>query len=290
CDVLVVGAGPAGLVAALAAARLGARTVLAEQDHRTGGGLLAAAAAVDGARGADWAERTTAAFTAMDNATLLTRTTVFGYYDHNTLGAVERVSDHLAEPPHHQVRQRLWRIHAGSVVLATGAVERPLVFGDNDRPGIMLASAARTYATRYAARPGAAAVVFTNNDSAYHGLAELAAAGVEVQAVIDSRRAVERAVARLAGAVGARHFAGAHVRRVRGRSRVRAVEIDAAGVAARLDCDLLCVSGGWNPDIALASQTGARPVWSEQLAAFVPGEPRQRETSAGAARGTFDLA
>ncbi len=290
CDVLVVGAGPAGLVAALAAARGGARVVLAEQDHRVGGGLLRDSRRIGELDGPGWADDMARRYLGCEAATLLTRTTVFGYYDHNTLAAVERVGDHLPEPPAHAPRQRLWRIHAHRVILATGAIERPLVFGDNDRPGIMLASAARAYATRYAARPGNVAVVFTNNDSVYHGLADLAAAGVTVRAVVDSRREPNPAAATRAEAVGARLLRGAVIRRVHGRLRVAGVTVDAGGVQARIDCDLVCVSGGWNPDVALHSQTGVRPVWDAAIAAFVPGRPRQAECSVGAAAGTFDTA
>ncbi len=290
CDVLVVGAGPAGLAAALAAAEGGARVILAEQDHRVGGSALAASSRIDGDDGVTWCEAARQRFCAMDETIVLTRTTVFGYYDHNVLGAVERVADHLPTPPPSTPRQRLWRIHAGRVILATGAQERPLVFGDNDRPGILLASAARSYAVRHAARVGEATVVFTNNDSVYPALADLAAAGVGVTAVLDSRREVAAASTALAESVGARMLTGAVIRKVHGRTRVNAVGIDAAGVGARIDCDALLVSGGWNPDVQLHAQTGARPVYDETLAAFVPGTPRQRECSVGAAAGRFGLA
>ena len=289
CDVLVVGAGPAGLCAALAAARSGARVVLAEQDHRVGGALLGTSRTVDGRPAVAWAEQALADLGSCEAATVLTRTTVVGYYDHNVLAAVERVADHQPAPLAHAPRQRLWRIHAGRVVLATGAVERPLVFGDNDRPGIMMASAARTYATRYAALPGEAAVVFTNNDSAYGGLADLAAAGIDVRAVIDTRRDVSRDVSSMASMAGARCLTGSRVTRVHGRAHVAGVTVDAAGVETRIECDLVCVSGGWNPDVSLHSQTGVRPVWDASIAAFVPGKPRQREISVGAAAGRFGL-
>jgi methylglutamate dehydrogenase subunit C len=289
CDVLVVGAGPAGLVAALSAAKSGARVVLAEQDHCTGGSLLRGSCRLNGSPGAEWAAHMTQEFNECEAATLLARCTVFGYYDHNILGAVERVADHVPAPSADMPRQRLWRIHAGRVILATGAVERPLVFGDNDRPGIMLASAARTYAARYAVRAGNAAVVFTNNDSAYYGLADMAGAGIEVRAVIDSRRNIDPSLVACVEAVKARHLAGSVVQRALGRLRVSGVEVDVSGVNSRIDCDLLCVSGGWNPDLQLHSQTGTRPLWSPQLTAFVPAAPRQRECSIGAATGVFDF-
>ena len=189
CDLLVAGGGPAGLAAALAAGRAGARVILADERNEFGGALLDGRAEIDGAPALDWVAAAVAELHSLPEVRLLARTTVFGYYDHNYLGAVERVTDHLGPiaAPAELPRQRLWKIRARRVVLAAGAHERPLVFADNDRPGIMLASAARTYVNRYAVRPGSRAVVFTNNDSAYATARDLAGAGVEVAAVVDVR-------------------------------------------------------------------------------------------------------
>ena len=178
CDVLVVGAGPAGLMAALAAGRSGARVILADEQTELGGALLAEA--IDHP-GAAWLLEVTPKLEACPELRVLTRTTAFGYHDHNYLGLLERVSDHLpgsAAP--HLPRQRLWKIRARQVVLATGALERPVVFAENDRPGIMLAGAARAYVNRYAVKPGRRAVVFTNNDTAYRTALDLLRAGIEV--------------------------------------------------------------------------------------------------------------
>ncbi|GJL83602.1 MAG: sarcosine oxidase subunit alpha [marine bacterium B5-7] len=290
CDVLVVGAGPAGLVAALAAARSGARVVLAEQDHRVGGHLLSTSTTLDSKSAESWSDDIRTEIEAFEDARLLTRTTVFGYYDHNILAAVERLADHLPVPGAHGARQKLWRIHASRVILACGAFERPLVFGNNDLPGIMLTSAARTYAMRYAARPGSRAVIFTNNSSGYDALADLAAGGVNIVAVIDPRSDIDSQSIAQAEAVGARILNRAVILGARGHLHVRGVDVDAAGVRERIDCDLLCVSGGWNPDVHLHSQTGTRPVWSPDIAGFIPAESRQRELSIGGAAGQFDLA
>jgi sarcosine oxidase subunit alpha len=217
CDVLIVGAGPAGLAAALAAGRSGARVLLADEQAELGGSLLSEPA--DHA-GHAWREASLAALLAMPETRLLPRTTVFGYYDHNYLGLLERVTDHLGpKAPPHLPRQRLWKVRARQVVLATGAIERPLVFAGNDRPGVMLAGAARSYLNRYGVRPGRSAV-FTNNDSAYATALDLYAAKVGVT-VIDSRPEPSGALPARARAAGIRVLAGHAITTTRGHRQVR---------------------------------------------------------------------
>jgi sarcosine oxidase subunit alpha len=252
CDVLVVGTGPAGLEAALAASQAGGRVILAGEESLLGGALLA--------RGErqEWLERIAAELAAAPDLRVLTRTTIFGYYDDNYLCGVERAAPDAAGP-----RERLWKIRAGRVVLATGAHERPLAFADNDRPGIMLASAVRAYVNRYGVAPGRRAVVFANNDDGLRAEHDLARAGVEIAAVLDLRKG--EAVVGTAG--------GARLRRV----------TTAAG--ARIECDLLAMSGGWNPAVHLFCQSGGKLRWDEHLACFLPDTARQRVEVVGAAAG-----
>src|SRR5690606_3479785 len=187
CDVLVVGSGPAGLTAALAAARSGARVVLCEQDFRLGGHLLASREEIDGKTALDWVAEVEQELAAESKVRVLRRTTVFGLFDHGVCGALERVSDHLAEPPPFTVRQRYWKIVARRIIVAAGAIERPIVFPNNDRPGIMMASAVRSYIERFAVLPGRRAVVFMADDSGWPAVEALQRAGASIAAVVDSR-------------------------------------------------------------------------------------------------------
>ncbi len=299
CDVLVAGGGPAGLAAALAAGRAGARVILADEQNEFGGSLLGADAVIDGAPALDWVATAVAELEALEEVRLLHRTTVFGYYDHNFLGLLQRVTDHLgAEAPAALPRQRLWRVRARQVVLATGAIERHLVFANNDRPGVMLASAAQAYLKRYAVKPGRRAVVFTTGDGAYRAALDLHAAGVEVAAVVDPRPGPGAEVAARAAEAGLEVLGGRAIVAVHGRRRVEAVEVmeldeggeAVRGEARRLECDLVCLSGGWDPAAHLFSQSGGKLRYDAARACFVPGVSKQAERSVGAANGAFGLA
>jgi heterotetrameric sarcosine oxidase alpha subunit len=289
CDLLIVGAGPAGLAAALVAGRGGARVVLCDEDFRLGGRLLAEDLAIGDQSAASWAEAAAAELATLPEVRILTRTTVCGVYDGGTYAALERVNDHLPTPPAHQPRQRLWRIVARQAVLAAGAIERPLVFGNNDRPGIMLAASLRSYINRFAVAPGRRAVVFANNDDALATLASLKKAGVEIEALVDPRPA-DPTILRRCERAGAAHMAGV-VSRALGGNRVTAVEVTSPdGKTTTVACDLLAVSGGWNPTIHLTSHLGHKPAWDEARACFLPGALPPGLQVAGAAAGEFALA
>ncbi len=291
CDVLVIGAGPAGLAAALAAGRHGARVVLCEADHRLGGRLLSDPAEIDGQPGVAWADAAEATLRDYPDVRILPRTTVFGAYDHGTYGALERVADHKPVPDAHEPRQRSWRIVAKRAVLAAGATERLAVFGGNDRPGVMLSGAVRTYLNRYAVAPGKSAVVVTSGDDGWRTVAELARSNVEVAAVVDRRADIAAAHLQLAARLGARVLPAGRVTGTLGGTGLWGVDVeDAAGARLRLPADLLAVSGGWNPAVHLASHLGAKPVWSEDLAAFLPGTPPPGMVVVGAAVGQFSTA
>ncbi|CAM5764202.1 sarcosine oxidase subunit alpha [Labrys miyagiensis] len=226
----------------------------------------------------------------MPEVRIMRRTQVFGAYDGGTFGALERVSDHLPLPSGHQPRQRLWHIMARRCVNAMGAVERPIVFGGNDRPGVMLASAVRTYLNRYGVAPGRQAAIFTTGDDGWRTAADLTAAGVTVAAIVDSRQEVSPDVSSWASSIGTRMMLGARVTDAKGGAQgIKAVEVISGRSRETIAADLLAVSGGWNPQVALTTHKGNKPRWSDDLAAFVPGDLPEGMTVAGAANGDFSL-
>ncbi len=293
CDVLVVGAGPAGLAAALAAARTGARVVLADEQAEPGGHLLGRSAELDGRPALDWVASAMTTLRAMPEATILRRATVEGAYDHGLFGIAERLAD--AVPADGQPRQRYWQLRARQVVLATGSIERPIAFLDNDRPGVMLASAAAGYAVRYGVRPGNRIVVFTTNDWAYRSAIDLKQAGCAVEAVIDLRGEAGPA-ARAAEAAGIRLRRGTAVVRALGRT-LSAVEVAPlspdgtrlTGAVERIACDCLAVSGGFTPTVHLFSQARGKLLYDLEIASFVPGAAPAGFHVAGGCRGSFGL-
>jgi sarcosine oxidase subunit alpha len=298
-DVLVVGGGPAGLTAAWEAAATGARVILVDDQSELGGSLLAEPeSTVFGLAAPTWISRMESQLRDEAEVTVLTRTSVFGSYDANYVVAVQHRTDHLgaaAAALPGVSRQRLWHIRAQQVVVATGAHERPLVFANNDRPGVLLASAVRTYLNRYAVAVGSRVVVATTNDSVYPMIPELRATGVEVVAVADARPTLS-AAARASTVAGVRVLPSTAVVDVRGESRVSAAlvalvddEGTPVGPATELDCDLVAVSGGWSPVVHLHSQRQGRLRWDDDLVAFLPVEDVEGQQVVGSARGSFAL-
>ncbi|WP_108837365.1 sarcosine oxidase subunit alpha family protein [Tateyamaria sp. Alg231-49] len=282
CDLLIIGAGPAGLNAALIAGRSGAEVILADEDFRMGGRLNAETFAVADLAGADWAAQTVAELSAMPNVRLMPRTTVIGAFDHGIYGAVERITDHLATSPTGKPRQILWRIYAKQTVLCAGATERPIAFENNDRPGIMLAASMRSYANRWATTPAQRVAIFTNNDDGHRTAQDLHAKGVKIAAVIDTRPDAP-------SSMDYEVLQGAQVADTKGRLGLTFVEVARAdGTNRTIECGALGVSGGWNPNVQLTCHQRGRPIWKEELAAFVPGGTLPPYMSvAGAAVGTF---
>ncbi len=289
-DVLVVGAGPAGLTAALTAARSGARVVLVDEQSEAGGSLLG------GSDDIEWVQAAVDELATYPEVRHLQRTTAFGHYDDGFVLALERRTDHLGNAaPAGLSRQRVWRIRAGHVLVATGAHERPIVFADNDLPGIMLAHSARTFLHRYGVTVGRAAVVFTTNDSAYSAAFDLADAGVQIQMVVDARTEVSDGLQHECERRGIPLRAGAVVTGTRGDDRVieaLVADFDGANVGAAepVSCDTLLVSGGWNPAVHLFSQARGVLRYDAALGGFVPDEHLAGVSVAGSANGVMDLA
>jgi methylglutamate dehydrogenase subunit C len=287
CDVAVIGAGPAGLAAAIAAARAGARVLLVEQHFELGGALLSHPAADPGSA---WLAAVLAELVALPNLQIMTRTTAFGLYDGGTLGLVERCVEVVGDSPSARPRQRLVLLRCRAIAFATGAIERPLLFAGNDRPGIMLASAARSYLHRHGILAGRRILVATNNDSAYATALDLAKAGAEVT-LGDLRAAARPDLVAAAAAAGIQIQLDATIVRTRGRRRISGVDLaSASGAGAHLGCDLLCVSGGWSPTVHLPSHLGVRPRYRTEIGAFVAEGLPDGQFAAGAAAGTYGSA
>jgi sarcosine oxidase subunit alpha len=294
CDVLVVGGGPAGLAAALAAAARGARVILCDEQAQLGGSLLAEPV---GEANDVWLAQSIASLHSDARVTLLPRTTAFGYFPHNLIALNQRLTDHLANPQTGQTRERCWQVRAQQVVLATGAIERPLVFPGNDRPGIMLAAAARSFLNRYAVLPGTRAVVIAACDEAYRAAIDLHQAGVSIAMIGDVRAGADGhwpEAARRAGLPVQTHTT---VLDTRGRLRIKAarlVRLDAErrpiGAIQTHACDLLLMSGGFTPSVHLHSQSRGKLAWDQRVQSFIPSEAAERVRSAGSCRGVFSLA
>jgi len=294
CDVLVVGAGPAGLSSALEAAKNGSSVILVDQDALLGGQLLSEKD--DENNDDEWLASIVSEVESHAEITVMTRTTAFGYYDHNTISLVERVTDHLAVSAQYIPRQRMWTIRARNVVLASGSVERPFVFGNNDLPGIMLASSSNTYIQRYGVKPGQKVVLFTNNDSIYRMINVLVEAGIKIQAIVDSRAKPGSQMFALASQHDIQVQSGHVVTCAHGKQHIQSVSVHAfdakrqtvSNQAQSIDCDLLLMSAGWSPNLHLQSHIGIKPGYSDELGAFVPGICAKGQYCAGAILGHWN--
>ena len=285
CDLLVIGAGPSGLAAALTAGRSGAQVILADEDFTMGGRLNSERFSLTDQSGADWATKTVEELVSLPNVRVMARTTILGAFDHGIFGALERVSDHLAVPEAGKPRQILWRVYSKRSLLCAGATERPIAFENNDRPGIMLAGAMRSYANRWAVTAAQSVAVFTNNDDGHKTAADLHAAGVSISAVVDIRQDAP---------VNQDYevIAGGQVINSNGRLGLTSVEVSLPDGSKRtLPCGALGMSGGWNPNIHLTSHHRGRPVWNKEIAAFGPPDNGPTGLSvAGASLGNFTTA
>jgi len=281
CDVLVIGAGPAGLMAVLTAGRAGAEVILADEDTAMGGRLLREQEDIDDMPAAEWVAGALAELRGLSNVRMMTRTTVTGAYDQGTFSAVEQIAGPRAEG---KPLECFWRIVAKHAILCAGALERPIAFPNNDRPGIMMASAVRAYVNRWGVAPGKSVAIFGNNDDAHRTARDLVAAGINVAAVIDSREDVK-----VSGDFPV--YAGAQVTATKGRHALESITITHGGGTRVIRTDCLAMSGGWNPTVHLTCHMNGRPTWNAQIASFVPTpESIPGLVTAGACNGAFSTA
>ena len=297
-DVLVAGGGLSGLISAYIAGQSGVRVIIADENPKFGGSLLAEKdIKLDGLKCAVWAEKISSAIKEMPNVISLTRSTVFGYHDHNFFTIVERCTDHLSTAPKHLPRQRLWKVRAKQIILAQGTHERPLIISGNDLPGVMLSSSVRGYINKFGVLPGKSAVIATNNDDAYRSAIIMHKANLKVLAVVDSRVDPNSEILKLVKKLGIKVLTGHIVSSIYGRNTVKSVEIaaltpdgkDTAAMPVKVQVDLVAVSGGWSPSVNLFSQSGGKLTWDEELGCFKPDKHKQDSIAIGGCNGTFDL-
>jgi len=295
CDLLIAGSGPSGLSSAYAAAKNGARVILAEDKPRFGGSLLTSEVNIGNQSGKEWADNIVAELKEMSNVIVKNRAQVFGYYDHNMLVMSERINDHLPKSKKYSPKQRLWYIRAKEVVISSGSIERPIVFGNNDTPGVVLASAAKEYLKVYGVLVGKKPLIFTNNDSAYETAIEFKKNGIW-PIVLDTRENPDSEIVNEAKSMGIDIKFSHVVIAAKGYKKVKIAEIAKIsankkdlGKIETISCDCICVSGYWTPTIHLASQSGNKTKFKEEIDAFVPDQSKQKETTLGSANGIFNL-
>ena len=295
CDVLIAGSGPSGLASALAAAKNGARVILAEDKSRFGGSLLVDEVTIGNKKGKEWADEAISQLKSMPNVIVKNRSQVFGYYDHNMMVMFERTKDHIENPNKFTPRQKLWYIRAKEIVISTGSLERPLIFGNNDRPGILLSSAAKEYLKVYGVLVGRKPIIFTNNDSAYDTAIEFKKNGIN-PLVIDTRTNSDSSVVSEAKNLNIDIKFSHGIANTKGYLQVNSAIIgkfnsDKSSYEnlEEVSCDCICVSGNWTPTVHLSSQSGNKLEFNETIDAFIPSQSRQKESTIGSANGSFTL-
>ena len=295
CDLLVTGSGPAGLASAYAAAKSGAKVILAEDKHRFGGSLLMDDVSIDNLSGKDWADKIISELKEMPNVTVKNRSQIFGYYDHNMLVMFERTGDHLEKKSEFTPRQRLWYIRCKEVILSTGSIERPIVFGNNDTPGVMLSSGAKEYMKVYGVLVGRKPIIFTNNDSAYETAIEFKNNGAD-PLILDTRKEQVSDLINEAKNKGINIKFNHAVIKANGYKKVKSATIGELSEdktkydnISTVKCDCICVSGFWTPSVHLTSQSGNKLKFNKEIDAFIPDKSKQNEITVGAANGSFTL-
>ena len=295
CDVLIAGSGPSGLASALAAAKNGARVILAEDKSRFGGSLLVDEVTIGNKKGKEWADEAISQLKSMPNVIVKNRSQVFGYYDHNMMVMFERTRDHIENPNKFTPRQKLWYIRAKEIVISTGSLERPLIFGNNDRPGILLSSAAKEYLKVYGVLVGRKPIIFTNNDSAYDTAIEFKKNGIN-PLVVDTRTNSDSSVISEAKNLNIDIKFSHGIANTKGYLKVNSAIIgkfnsDKSSYEnlEEVSCDCICVSGNWTPTVHLSSQSGNKLKFNETIDAFIPSQSRQKESTIGSANGSFTL-
>ncbi|HCW69883.1 MAG TPA: sarcosine oxidase subunit alpha [Thalassospira lucentensis] len=294
-DVLIIGAGPAGLASARAAATAGLRVTLVDENSEPGGTLLSEPqASLDGTPAWDWLSAELDALTDL-GVRIMTRTTAIGYYHQNMIGLCQKLTDHQEKPAEGAPRERMWRVRAKQVILAQGALEKPLVFDGNDRPGVMLAGSAQTYLNRYGVRVGNKAVIVTSHDSAWYAAFDLASAGTQIEAIVDTRPTPNADLIKEAAARGITVLPGHTATGTSGRLRIKSVRVNKVEngkvlSARNISCDSLLICGGWTPTLHLFSHTKGSLKWDDESQTFLPDRITEECQIAGAGRGLWGIA
>lgn len=293
CETLIIGSGPAGIAAALTASQKEGRVILVDEQPEIGGSLLSSSNKKIDNMGADqWLSEARSKLEKSNNVKIMTRTTAIGYWHDNFVALSERLTDHMSEVPEGRAREQLHRIRAKRVILAQGAIERPLVFNGNDKPGVMLSNAAQTYLNKYGVRVGDNISIFTSHDSAYETAFELCDAKVGVSVIIDLRKEIDADLLAKAQSRGIVVHLNSSISKTYGKLRINSFEVfePALNKKFKVKCDALIMSGGWTPSLHLWSHSKGTIKWNKDLSAYIPDKAHENVCCIGSCNGSFGIA